>query len=143
MDWKNKMKRLFLALSLLLVAGSVYAGPLDLIFDAPGNFWGRADDSVAPLDSLIHTQASVEQGIRFYDMRWITFYGGFTWWQEVNTAEVGYWQAGIKNTTWIPNWNIGIEEQDYIVQTPTLASGGQHYIVAYVSTNYSWNLRKY
>lgn len=137
------MKRIFLALSLLLVTGSVYAGPLDLIFDAPGNVWGRVDSSVAPWGQLTHTQGNIEQGIRFYDARWITFYGGFTYWQEVNSSKVGYWQGGLKNTTWISNWIVGIEEEDYVIQNPSLASGGQHYVVAYVSTSYSWNLRKY
>lgn len=137
------MKRLFLALALLLVAGSVYAGPLDLIFDAPGSLWGRADSSVDPFNQLTHTEASLEQGIRFYNVRWLTFYGGFTWWAENSSEKVGYWQAGVKNTTWIPHWILGIEEQDYVIQQPTFSTGGQHYIVAYVSTSYDWNLRKY
>lgn len=137
------MKRLLLIFSLLLAGRAASAGPLDLIFDAPGNVWGRVDGSVDPAGQLTHTQANIEQGIRFYDVRWLTFYGGFTWWQEVNSSKVGYWQAGVKNTTWIPNWIVGIEEEDYVVQSPALASGGQHYIVAYVSTSYDWNLRKY
>lgn len=137
------MKRLFLAATLLAVAGIAYAGPLDVIFDMPGSVWGRVDSSVDPWGQLTHTQGNIEQGIRFYDVRWLTFYGGFTWWQEVNSSKVGYWQAGVKNTTWIPNFIVGIEEEDYVVQSPTLASGGQHYVVAYVSTSYDWNLRKY
>lgn len=137
------MKRILFTAALLVVAGAAYAGPLDLIFDAPGNLWGRVDSSVAPYGQLTHTQANIEQGIRFYDVRWLTFYGGFTWWQEVSSSKVGYWQAGIKNTTWVPNWIFGIEEEDYVVADPALASGGQHYVVAYVSTSYSWNLRKY
>ena len=123
--------------------GTAYAGPLDLIFDAPGNVCGRIDNSIEPYGQLTHTQASIEQGIRFYNVRWLTFYGGFTWWQEVNSSEVGYWQAGVKNTTWVPNWIFGIEEEDYVVQNPVLANGGQHFIVAYVSASYDWNLRHY
>jgi len=142
MDWRNKMKRLLLTLSLLLVAGSVYAGPLDLIFDAPGDVWGRFDASVNP-SNYNHAQGNIEQGIRFDHLTWLTFYGGFTYWQEFSTAKVGYWQAGVKNTTWLENWIFGIEEQDYVIADPVLPQGEQHFVVAYVSTSYSWNLRKY
>ena len=129
-------------LLLLLVTGSAYAGPLDVIFDAPGSVWGRFDTSISPSD-YTHTQGNIEQGVRFDHLTWLTWYGGFTWWQEVNTAKVGYWQVGVKNTTWIPNWIFGVEEQSYVIAEPILPNGGQHFVVAYVSASYDWNLRHY
>jgi hypothetical protein len=144
MDWRNNMKKLLIAALLLASTVPAYAGPLDLIFDAPGNFWGRVEGSVNPWGNNNHTQAMVEQGIRFDHLTWLTFYGGFTWWQDVETSRIGYWQAGVKNTTWVPNWIFGIEEEDYVVQQPVLANQtGQHFVVAYVSASYDWNLRHY
>ena len=133
------MKYLTLLLALSITA-PVLASPLDLIYDAPGNFWGRVDASPTSSDNVTHTQFNIEQGWRFKHVQWLTFYGAFTWWQQVAVAKSGYWSAGVKNTTWIPHFIIGIEEEQYVISEPSVAA--TNIVVGYVSTSYDWNLKR-
>ena len=123
---------------LLLVASSAYAGPLDIFYDAPGSFWGRIDASPDADNNVTHTQFNVEQGLRFEHLKWLTWYGAFTWWQDVSVAKNGYAAAGVKNTTWIPHFTVGIEEEWVIISEPP-ASTNQHYVVGYISASVDWN----
>lgn len=134
------MKRLVLAI-LLLSVSSTYAGPLDLIYDAPGSFWGRVDASPNSSTDLTHTQFQLEQGFRFEHLTWLTWYGAFTWWQQVDVSQSGYWSAGVKNTTWIPHITIGIEEQGYVISEPTPVVDST-IIVGYISASLDWNLMR-
>lgn len=136
---KDIMKKLLLLL--LLSSGAAYASPLDLIYDAPGSVWGRVDASINPWGDLTHTQANIEQGIRFQNMLWITFYGGFTWWDQLGVSKSGYWSAGVKNTTLMRHLTIGIEEEDYVISVPSQPVD-QHLVVGYISYSTDWNLKK-
>lgn len=133
------MKKLLLLL--LLGSSAAYASPLDLIYDAPGELWGRADASPDATGGLTHTQGNIEQGFRFQNMLFLTFYGGFTWWSQVGVSKSGYWSAGVKNTTLLRHWTIGIEEEGYVVSQPAQPAD-QHIIVGYISTSYDWNLKR-
>lgn len=130
----------WIAILLILSSGSVWASPLDIIYDAPGSFWGRADASPDSSSDLTHTQFQIEQGFRLDHMKWLTWYGAFNWWQQVSVSKSGYWAAGVKNTTWIPHFTIGVEEEGYVISQPPTTDN--HILVGYISASLDWNLKK-
>jgi hypothetical protein len=134
----NKFKLLLTAALPLLLVGVALASPLDLIYDAPGNFWGKIDGS--PTNGAAdHVQFEAQQGIRFEHLTWLTWYTGMNWWEQVGTSRSNFWSYGVKNTTWIPNLTLGIEEQNYVYSNPVIVNNA---LVGYVALNLDWNLKK-
>lgn len=133
-----------LGLLLLLVAGPVFAGPLDIVYDLPGSFWGRANASPETTPSVFSASFQAEQGIRFEHMKWVTFYANFTYWETASVAESNYYSYGIKNTTWLAPFTIGFERQNYIWSNPMPDQVGQpdHLWVGYISIYKDWNLKR-
>jgi hypothetical protein len=137
MDWRNNMNRWLL--SLTLISSLVSASPLDVIYDAPGSLWGKVDGS--PTNGAAdHVQFNAEQGIRFEHVTWLTWYASMNWWEDVGTSKSNYWAYGVKNTTWIPNLTLGIEEENYIFSNPVIVNNA---LVGYVALNLDWNLKKH
>jgi hypothetical protein len=131
--------RVLIALAFILCASLLHASPLDLIYDAPGEFWGKLDSSANNSDAN-HAQFNIEQGIRFVHLKWLTWYVGMTGWEQVGITRSNYWAYGVKNTTWISHCTFGMEEQNYVFSTPPAATNA---LVGYAALNLDWNVKDY
>jgi hypothetical protein len=136
-----KFKLLFpvVAFSVLLVfpIGVSFASPLDLIYDAPGSLWAKADASVNSSDAN-HVQFEALQGVRFDHLTWLTWYVSMNWWEQIGISKTNYWAYGVKNDTFIPHLTFGLEEENYVFSTQPAPINA---LVGYASCNFDWNLK--
>jgi hypothetical protein len=139
----NKFKLLlsavFLPMLLVSTAGVLFASPLDIIYDAPGNFWGKYDGSPTASDHITHAQFQFEQGIRFEHMKWVEAYVSFDWWQQTGVSTYNYWAYGVKNTTWFKPFVVGVEQENYVFNNPAVTDNTA--FVGFISTNIDWNFK--
>ena len=134
----NKFKLLLGVLLLYsLIPVGVVASPLDFIYDAPGNFWGKYDGSPTASDHITHVQFQFEQGLRFEHATWLEPYVSFNLWQQTGVSTYNYWSYGAKNITWFKPFIIGVEQENYVFNTPAVTD--KTAFVGFISTYIDWN----
>lgn len=132
------MKNLIFPLLIILVTGTCFAGPLDIL-DASGNFDGRFGHTSSSDASSSEISFDMSQGVRFSGAPWIEPYIGFTKYQQLNIANTEWISMGLKNKSFLPPFTFGIEYRNIIEPSDSPSS---NLTVAYVSVYKDWNLKE-
>lgn len=136
------MKKLLGFFTLLMLTNVASASSLDLL-DAKGGFDARLGQEYFQANGSITNNIVMNftQGVRFYAAPWVEPYVGYNKAQAtyiVGSGDTESLYGGIRNRTWLPNMQFGLEYRSTVVpDNPSIKS-----IVGYVAIHEDWDLNR-